>query len=1166
MADDPRLQALRSRQPRMEAPLPSRSAFVSSRPTTFMPIDALRQNITFYENQLQQLRQQERVYDLSNLTTAVGRFRQRTIQNPIIRRTERYVGINYTTLSFYYLLPRDANWIPYTRNALAQTDYIGNRDGVQTQIIISQFSPDDGIDFHLGGETLKTNFLDSSASALGRIITKKASKEDEYEVELILRTLIVRRFIPNNNMVIGQGTGRSDKSANDTWLMIDKKARTNCFYNCLAVLRYTTKKAGESAEDYRLRIVEFVDNEEVRNTKISNMGRDLKRNFNPQISNFTDLSVIKAYTNYTKGNGNQKTIGVKLYNNIFDNFENIYDDTTQGQIDEILVSNLEDDIKEQGIKNVLRPVKIYEIQYINNHFIPLVRWKDIPVSKPIDTEGHRIALSESGSETTKIKKWTKDKDYDDKIASYDLEATPNGVPCFTTFCSSFCFYDGELDTIVKKVWYGLDAVKQMIDYIYEERNILDGYTIYAHNNGKFDMLLVFKDYVMTNTECPWKIANDEKRKTICLNGAYIGVCLYTEDGKEIFFKDSLKMMPMSLDKLGKELQVEHQKLKEVQLPDGRMVEIDHDDISIENWNSYEVKHSQMIYCLQDSMCLLEALLIFSKEVYEDTGLNITDCFTGASLSKKHFYKSFYDQTQYPLYSLSRELDEFFRMSYFGGRNEAFYIGEYNGRVYYVDFTSLYPDVGRKLLPYGIPYRLDDNKLAYVNTILRDRQIALVRNIPFGFYKVRVKTRAYTKTIEDGSIVAQLPLHAIKHEGKLTFPYFENWTEITLFSEELKLGFSQGLYDYEVIDGYRFRKAKFMANFFNSGFTKKAEAKANGNPALAQTHKIIINSGYGFFGLNTLGADKEGRDGVEIWRGNSMTFWDVYKKEGIVNIGQSGEYTIMRCKKELEIADFNVAVASAITSWARIKIWSFMNDMMNKGAKVLYCDTDSAILTKSMKDFPDIMAKYCWDGTGDELGSMKNEADDEVKDHYKGELSKELKRQYGDAYLDTAEGKARLKAETKELFKIQEDYDNGDIYWDGQIGGGCKQYALKRILLDGKQIEICKMKGYKSKGDGGTKLKYSQFKDLVVARDLADRNEDAIRRYMLTDDYTEEELLAKIDELIIHQNQTQFRSPLSYHIAEEVGTVVQKVEVKKNFKIHYTKGIVGEDGWVSPLRL
>ena len=807
--------------------------------------------------------------------------------------------------------------------------------------------------------------------------------------------------------------------------------------------------------------------------------------------------------------------------------------------------------KNQGIKNITKRICIYEIQYINNHFIPLVRWRDIPVSKSIEPETPR--LSENGEETTIIKKYIKLKTYDCKIATYDLEATPNGVPCFTTFCASFCYWNGE--EIIPKIFWGLDACKQMIDYIYEERETLDGYTIYAHNNGKFDMLLVFKDYVMTNPECPWKIANDDKRKTICLNGAYIGVCLYTEDGKEIFFKDSLKLMPMGLDKLGKELNVEHQKLKEVRLPNGEVVEIDHDDINIENWDTYEVRESQKIYCLQDSICLLEALLIFSKEVHTDTKLNITDCFTGASLSKKHFYTSFYKQREYPLYSLSRELDQFFRMSYYGGRNEAFYIGEYFGRVWYVDFTSLYPDVGRKMLPYGKPYKIRSENIHVYNMILKSSN-GNMRSLPFGFYKVRVKTKNFDI----------LPLHAIKFEGKLTFPQFSDWVELTLFSEELKLGYSRGLYEYEIIEAYSFKKATFMADFFNSGFTKKAEAKANGNPALAQTHKIIINRGYGFFGLNTLGKDKEGREGVEIWEGNSMTFWDAYNNQGIVNIGQSGNYTIMRCKKELEIADFNVAVASAITSWARIKIWSFMTDMIEKGAKVLYCDTDSCIMTKSMKEFPDIMEKYCWDRTGDELGSMKNEADDEVKDHIKGCVSAELKRQYGNDYLDTNEGKARVKADTKELFKLQEENDGGDIYWDGFIGGGCKQYALKRLLLDLEQIEICKMKGYKSKGENGRKLKYYQFKDLVIANELANRNEETIQNYLNSEDYTEDDLLAKIDELIIHQRQVQFRSPLSYHIAEDIGFNVEKVEVEKNFRINYTKGVVGEDGYVKPLKL
>ena len=227
MADDPRLALLRG----AERPLQSRSGFTPIPPTRFIPIDALRQNIQFYQNQLQQLRAQERIYDLGGLGTAMRGFRQSTLDNPIIRRTERMNGVNYSMVSYYYLLPRDGNWIPYTRNALRQSDFIGDREGVQTQLILSQFQVGDGLDFHLGGETLKTTFRNTSTGALQNLIAKKTQKEDEYDEELVLRTLIVRRFIPNTDIVVGQGTGRSEKHATQSWLILDKKARTNCFYN-----------------------------------------------------------------------------------------------------------------------------------------------------------------------------------------------------------------------------------------------------------------------------------------------------------------------------------------------------------------------------------------------------------------------------------------------------------------------------------------------------------------------------------------------------------------------------------------------------------------------------------------------------------------------------------------------------------------------------------------------------------------------------------------------------------------------------------------------------------------------------------------------------------------------------------------------------------------------
>ena len=46
----------------------------------------------------------------------------------------------------------------------------------------------------------------------------------------------------------------------------------------------------------------------------------------------------------------------------------------------------------------------------------------------------------------------------------------------------------------------------------------------------------------------------------------------------------------------------------------------------------------------------------------------------------------------------------------------------------------------------------------------------------------------------------------------------------------------------------------MAKFFKDAFKRKADAKRDGNPALAQVWKIIANSGYGFWGLRTADRD------------------------------------------------------------------------------------------------------------------------------------------------------------------------------------------------------------------------------------------------------------------------------------------------------------------------
>ena len=213
------------------------------------------------------------------------------------------------------------------------------------------------------------------------------------------------------------------------------------------------------------------------------------------------------------------------------------------------------------------------------------------------------------------------------------------------------------------------------------------------------------------------------------------------------------------------------------------------------------------------------------------GLNVTECMTGASLSKKTFMNDYYQPKKYPVYSLDDPMDKYIREFYYGGRVEIFQLGKVNDdKFYYYDFTSLYPDRGRELLPYGKPEWVDKNNIDPSNF--------------FGFVDVLVRSVNISKK----------PLHALKEDGKLLFRHFTEWTALTLFSEELKLGIKSGIYEYQVQSGLRFESGPWLAKFFTDAFDKKALAKKVGNTAMSQIYKIIADSGYGFWGLRVKDRD------------------------------------------------------------------------------------------------------------------------------------------------------------------------------------------------------------------------------------------------------------------------------------------------------------------------
>jgi len=107
------------------------------------------------------------------------------------------------------------------------------------------------------------------------------------------------------------------------------------------------------------------------------------------------------------------------------------------------------------------------------------------------------------------------------------------------------------------------------------------------------------------------------------------------------------------------------------------------------------------------------------------GINMTSCYTGATLAKKTIFAKHYKPLEYPVYTLAPSIDKFIRDFYRGGRVEIFHMDDvHRNRFYYLDFTRLYPWAGTKALPYGEPLWIEkvDPKTFY------------------GFVSVEVKSR------------------------------------------------------------------------------------------------------------------------------------------------------------------------------------------------------------------------------------------------------------------------------------------------------------------------------------------------------------------------------------------------------------------------------------------
>jgi DNA polymerase type B, organellar and viral len=462
------------------------------------------------------------------------------------------------------------------------------------------------------------------------------------------------------------------------------------------------------------------------------------------------------------------------------------------------------------------------------------------------------------------------------------------------------------EAAINKLW------KQYFDYILNKDELI----IFAHNLGSFDGYFLYKGLINHfNPELVECLIDESK--------SFITISLNINNIK-IVFKDSLRIFPLSLNKLCDTFKVK-----------GKLVNynIKFNDVSLFTksrlWGVFKK------YALQDSIALYNALFIAQGIYFRDFNVDFTTIFSSATLSLKIFRSKF---LSFPIPILTKDVDEFVRDGYYGGGTD--YYKAYETNLKYYDVNSLYPNAMKNPMPLKL-IKFHKN-MSNIN--LREF---------FGYIEVEV-------TCPTSMLKPILPF---KMDGKTIYPV-GTWRGI-YFSEELKAVEHLG-YQFKLIRGYEFSKANLFDNYVDHFFNIK-RTSTGAQKGIAKLH---LNGLYGYFGRR-----QDLIETVNVSNNNLHNYFTtrivkellkINDKYSTLLLSANINHKVLRnlnmiCESNIKpsnkIVMSNVAIAAAVTAYARIHMIYYK---LLPGT--VYTDTDSIFTT-------DILPEHL---IGSDLGLMKDE--------------------------------------------------------------------------------------------------------------------------------------------------------------------------------------------------
>ena len=269
----------------------------------------------------------------------------------------------------------------------------------------------------------------------------------------------------------------------------------------------------------------------------------------------------------------------------------------------------------------------------------------------------------------------------------------------------------------------------------------------------------------------------------------------------------------------------------------------------------------------------------------------------------------------------------------------------NEILYFYDVNSLYPSVMlNNPMPTGQP-------VAFLGDI---RQ---VDPNAFGFFYCKITSPEYLEH--------PILQRSIKIDNRLTtVAGLGTWTG-WIFSGEMDNAIKFG-YTFEILKGYQFKKGYIFKDYINKMYDLRLQYPKG--EAMNLNAKLLMNSLYGKFGMKSettkveIISIKDLNKYLDKFNTNIADI--IYLEDHVVVTLNTNEfiptsdtpYNDLDCIHQM---DTNVAIASAISAYARIHMSQFKN---NPNYKLYYSDTDSGVFDQPLPK----------ELVGNQLGQMKLE--------------------------------------------------------------------------------------------------------------------------------------------------------------------------------------------------